>query len=446
MKSIAVLGLSFLLLAPGAASPSPLAQALPSWVSALPLWEWHPIPNTALSSVEPTPRPLGITGPVSKIVAWCGATLKRQGSVYLIGAAGGHADYGGNEVDALQLNTAAPHWVELRGPSANSDMIGGSAVYLDLRGASTHTYYATQFIDARNRLLVFENPGASGGPFPAPPAGFAYAGSQLTSSFSLSTNDWDAPSYIADYTSGGDWTACLVVKHPVTEDVYYNRYAAGWWRWTQATNAWAKLSDHNQPGNYRGAAIDPGRSRMLLVGGGGTPEVRGLDGAPIATTFGGLGASALAVGGYPAVLYDEVNDTYLAVFNSGPSIGVLRINAGTWMVDAPAMTGTAPAARQNGIQNAAQYVPELGGLVIANTYNGNVYFMRTSSAGGSVPAPPAPPPAPPSPSPSPTAPSAGSSGSDPQRCGCGMVPSGPWGTVAGALAVAVALALFLRRK
>jgi hypothetical protein len=431
MKSTAAIALAILLLAPARPVAATQALSLPAWVRSLPLWQWYPIPNTALSSVEPTPRPLGITGPASKIIAWCGATLKRQGSVYLIGAAGGHADYGGNEVDALQLNAETPHWVQLRGPSANADIVDGSGVYLDLRGASTHTYYATQFIDARNRLIVFENPGAAGN-FGAPPAGFPYAGKPVTTSFNLTTNDWDPPTYIPSYTAGGDWTACLVVKHPVTEDVYYNRYAAGWWRWTQSTNTWVKLSDHNQAGNYRGAAIDPGRSRMLVVGGTGAPHVRALDGAPIAATFGGLGPTALTVTGYPAVLYDEVNDTYLTVINSGASIGVIRVNADNWTVDLPAMTGTPPAARTNGIHNSAQYVPELGGFVIANTYAGNVYFVRTSSAGGPVPTPPVPAPATPS----------GGSGSD-DRCGCGTIHDVGWGALAAAAAASL---LALRRR
>jgi hypothetical protein len=422
MKAIA---LAVLLLA-----PAPTA-ALPAWVDALPLWQWHAIPDTALSSVEPSPRPLGITGPASKIIAWCGATLKRQGSVYLIGAAGGHADYGGNEVDALRLNAATPHWEQLRAPSVNADIVGSSGVYLDLRGASTHTYYATQFIDALNRLIVFENPGAAGGAIPDPPAGFAYAGKPISTSFNLTTNDWDPPAYIPTYPSGGDWTACLVAKHPVTEDVYYNRYGAGWWRWTRSSNSWAKLSDHSQPGNYRGAAIDPDRGRMLLVGAGAPPEVRALDGSSVAVTFGGLGADALKVNGYPSVLYDEVNDAYIAVYNSGASIAALKIRADTWTVEAPAMTGTPPAARTNGIHNAAQYVPELGGFVLANAYTGNVYFVRTSAAGGSVPAPP--PPA--------AAPSDRGSDSD-ERCACGSILDGRWSAL-GAMAV---LLLAWRRR
>ena len=91
-----------------ASSPS---AGLPSWVARLPLWRWHQIPNTSLASVEPIPRPPGITGPSSKIRRVVRGCLKRQGSVYVIGAAGGHADYAGNEVDALYLNRENPRWV-----------------------------------------------------------------------------------------------------------------------------------------------------------------------------------------------------------------------------------------------------------------------------------------------------------------------------------------------
>ena len=111
---------------PSPVTPTPPSGPLPAWVAALPLWQWHEIPNTALSSVEPSVRPLGITGPRSKIDAWCGATLKRKGSVYMLGAAGGHGDYAGNEVDALQLNVATPQWVELRGPTPNTDIINAT--------------------------------------------------------------------------------------------------------------------------------------------------------------------------------------------------------------------------------------------------------------------------------------------------------------------------------
>lgn len=49
-----------------------------------------------------------------------------------------------------------------------------------------------------------------------------------------------------------------------------------------------------------------------------------------------------------------------------------------WAVDLPTISGSV-AQRSNGIHNAAQYVPELKGVVLANSYTGNVKFMRTAA-------------------------------------------------------------------
>lgn len=386
---------------PTAPPPEP-GESLPAWVRNLPLWHWYSIPNTALSSVEPTPRPVGGDGPRAKIVDWCGAGLKRQGSVYLIGAAGGHTGYAGNEVDALKLNDEHPRWVQLRAPSDASAVVDTAQFYLDRRPSATHTYYATQFVNARNRLMVMPSPGLGFGPeyralVAAPPADWPYRDEPpgtdkgLSFSFDMAAGDWDPPEYVARYTGGGGFIACVVAKHPVTEDIYYNRAGADWWRWTQSTNTWVKLSSHTDPG-YGGAAIDPTRNRILVVGSYGAiaPRVYDLNANPVSVSFGGLGVSALTFGwltghNYPGLVYDEANDTFLSVSNDGTSptdlgtaIKVMRVHAGTWFVDEPAITGTPPATRVNGIQNAVQYVPELKGIVIANDYAGNVQFMRTA--------------------------------------------------------------------
>lgn len=334
-----------------------------------------------MSSVEPAVRPLGATGPRSKVDAWCGAGLKREGSVYLIGAAGGHGDYAGNEVDALALNTATPKWVELRGPSPNSQIINNTQFYLDSQPSSTHTYSATQFINATNRLMVFPSQGVFGA-FPAAPEGFAYSGDSRSYSFNMGAGSWDNPDAVARYPGGGDWISCLCVKHPWTDDVYYARNAAkGFWRWTRATNTWDLMSNENRGTWYSGQAIDPVRNRMLIVGGysGAAPEVRDLTGRVEAASFGGLGASAITLSGYPGVMYDEALDRFLVLHNNGSTVRLLVVNPSTWAIEAANTTGTAPSARVNGIHNSAQYVPELRGFVFVNNYNGNAYFMRTSA-------------------------------------------------------------------
>ena len=90
------------------------------------------------------------------------------------------------------------------------------------------------------------------------------------------------------------------------------------------------------------------------------------------------GADALLVTGYPGVVYDEINDLFVIAYNQGASIKLLTVRASDFHVAAPAVTGSLPAARTNGIQNSLQYVPQLRGIVIANSYNGNVYFMKTA--------------------------------------------------------------------
>lgn len=372
------------------------ATSLPAWVSNLPLWQWYQIPNTALSSVAPSPRPIGNTGPSSKIDTWCGATLKRSGSVYMLGAAGGHADYAGNEVDALQLNTATPRWVQLRGPSANSVVIGEMVqYYLDRRPSATHTYYSTQFVESQNRMLVMPSPGLLG-LGATPPGDWPYRSSTRTFSYSVAAGDWDAPEFIANYPGSGDFTACLCVKHQVTEEIYYSRNSSdGWYRYRPSNNTWTRLSGTSRGSWYCGSAMDPLRNRILVYGSynGDGPEVYDLNGTRLPVQFGGLGASSLAMSGYPGAIYDEANDYFLCFFNSGSTIAVRRVHPTTWAIETPSISGNPPAKRTNGIQNSVQYVPELGGFVLANSHDGNVYFVRTSAAGQSVPPPDTTPPA-----------------------------------------------------
>jgi hypothetical protein len=362
-------------------APRPPAPPLPAWARTAPLWQWVEIPGTALASVEPSPRPLGSSGPRSKIEAWCGAALKRRGSVYLIGAAGGHADYTGNEVNALVLSDDAPAWKELRAPSPAAVVLDSVQFYLDGRPSATHTYYASQFIESRNRLVVVASHGAFGN-FPAAPADYAFKGNARSFSFDLARGDWDPPDYFARFPGSGVSSACLCVKHPLTDDIYYSRNEGdGWYCWTAADNRWTKLSTVTRAPWFCGAAIDLLRNRMLLVGSytAAAPSVLGLDGSTQRVSFGGLGADALTLSGYPGVVYDEVLDRFLVLHNTGEGrIRLLSVDPQSWQVSRPELGGSEPVARPQGLQNAAQYAPELRGIVLANSYRGNVLFMRTT--------------------------------------------------------------------
>lgn len=378
------------------------APALPAWVAALPLWQWYSIPNTALSSVEPSPKPPGGTGPRSKIDAWCGATLKRVGSVYMLGAAGGHGDYFGNEMNALALNVAAPGWAELLGPTPTAQMYNRAPVYADLRRGAIHTYSNTQFHQAGNRMLIVTAGGPHGVGVPDAPDDWLWVSGyhprvqdgtrpedRPHMAFDLTTNAWTHPDDLAPIPAGVGGTDGFCCAHPVTNQIYTKD--AGWSalkRYTPGTDTWEL--NVGSAGYVSGTcgAIDPVRERVLMLSSSGDafgPKVFDIaTGALLAVTFGGLGESVLR-GGAASVspVYDEANDIYVALKNTGQGssdvIETYIIDPDTFEVSQPGDVGTKPARRLAGLQNAAQYVPELRGIVVANSYSANVQFMRTAA-------------------------------------------------------------------
>lgn len=352
---------------------------LPSWLRNAAINEWVSIPGTSLQTVEPNPLP-GTSGgyPAAKIIAWCGAALKRQGSVYIIGEAGGHADYAGNEIDGIALNTDAPAWAELSPRSADANLLDGSSFNLDGKGAATHNYKYSQFDDANNLFISFRNPGTDFGsatPPYDPPPGWTWSGTKWSPAFSL-TDGWMAKDYIPQFPGDGDWTSALCVKHPTTSDVYIAAYGDAWRKYSAATRTWSTLSG-NMELNYCAGAIDPARNRMLVVGNFDAsvgPRVRALDGTIISVTFGGLGSGPLWLTGN-AVVFDERNDQYIVIANTNP-VTCYSVRASDFYVSAITTTGTTVSSKNNGLLNSPQYVPELGGIALANVYAENVKFLR----------------------------------------------------------------------
>jgi hypothetical protein len=361
---------------------------IPRWVSELPLWQWYEIPNTDLATQSPpSVRTFGV--PSAKLHAWCGAALKREGSVYIVGGGGGHSDYAGNEVNALALNTETPRWVELRPSTAADQVYDGTPFYADLRPAPAHTYLNAHFIDATNQYVIFCRGGISfggAGGVPLPPADWAYPASDAYSKvFDFARNDWElAPSpSVAPHPRIGSTDVPLSFLHPVTGDFYMSpSHSGGWWRWVRESNEWTETGGGNRSPWYCGIDVDPTRDRVLVFGGYSPtdPVVLNVDGTrEIDATFGGLGRDALRIaGGYAGVAYDEHEDRFFCIHNEADGIHVLTVHAETFEVAAPPITGAIPAARAQGLHNSCRFVPELKGLVVANRYDGNVMFLRTS--------------------------------------------------------------------
>lgn len=371
----------------------PAPSEIPAWLDGAEMGEWFQISGTQLSSVAP---PSGYIGtPAAKVSAWCGATLKRSGSLYLLGAAGGHADYSGNEVNALDLSADAPAWTELLSSSGLAQLVNDSFCYLDYRRAATHTYYATQFIDDDDCMVIMPAPGmgsddlndetSANQSFVDAHANEAICAYSLNGDWDHETVESTGSGTYPDYPGNGDWTACLVAKDASTGDIYYAREGDSAHRLrklTRSTKAWSSLmgSEYWHSG-YAAGSIDHTRGRLLVVGdfaGSVDPRVVRIDnGVTLDITWTGDGATALRASGYPACLYDEFNDRWLILKNGNPITCFIAKYTDTDTIDVSELSmSSAPNARQNGLLNAPQYAPELKCVVMCRAANEDVWAMR----------------------------------------------------------------------
>lgn len=108
-------------------------QTTPAWFLAMPDQTWAAIAQGAsngstyqqgarLSDVAPNPAPPGNTGQTAIVNAWTSAAVNQGRRTIYLPAQGGHADYWGNEVYALDLSTAQPAWQRIWGPTPNAQI------------------------------------------------------------------------------------------------------------------------------------------------------------------------------------------------------------------------------------------------------------------------------------------------------------------------------------
>jgi hypothetical protein len=81
----------------------------------MPALTWIEVPGTRIADVQGAFQSPGGYKPY--VNSYSGACVKDSGSeVFLAG--GGHADYAGNEVYTLRLQSDAPKWVRRRNPTS----------------------------------------------------------------------------------------------------------------------------------------------------------------------------------------------------------------------------------------------------------------------------------------------------------------------------------------
>lgn len=353
------------------APPPPLA-VLPAWVSALPIGGWYQIPNTSLSSIDPSPLPPGITGPESKILAWTSFVVDtRTSKVYSV-ANGGHSNYAGNEVDELNLELDQPAWIQRLAPTPNNQIVEEVTHYADGRPTSRHTYYGVTFNEINDRIML-----VGGARF-----GFSFGyGISTMDSYNITANTYSPAGTHPNISPSGlaTFIGFNTVGNPLTGDIYsFGNSASG--KWTRATNTWTATgaSGPSPWGVYAMSAMDTTRGRILILGGtnGDRHTYTLLNNTLAQITLTGANAANVSGATEGALVYVAAIDRYLARLG-GSGATVYQVHPSTFDVTTFATTnGASIPSTQNGPFNKFLYVPRLRGCVYVPSYSGNAWFLR----------------------------------------------------------------------
>ena len=340
----------------------------PAWPNALQIGQWYEIPNTRMSSL-----PNEITGSWSKVSAWNSFVADpRTSKVYSV-ATGGHTDYGGNEVDALELERSDPQWVEVLARTPDMSVRDCSEYYADGRPTARHTYYGVTLDEANNRVMLF--------------GGVWFCGNGIPSLATIDSYKIIANSYNPAGTHPrlpapfNNWWI-IYTANPLTGDVYAMT-GGQMGRWNRSSNTFtANLNPTGSAPN--GAemmtAFDTTRGRIYGQGGEVPNDNHHLYTLSTNTwttvTLTGPNAGNVASLQKGGMIYVPALDAYLARA-AGSGSTVYRIDASTFAVTTLATMGGASIPQTlNGPYNKFLYLPRLRGAVYVPDHDQNVWFLR----------------------------------------------------------------------
>jgi len=357
------------------------AAKWPHWRRSLHRWEWSRIPGTDLSAIVPSPPVPG--SPRARIDAWNGLAADVRTSRLFSADNGGHADYAGNEVYAIDLALDAPRWKMLRAPTPADEILKSDYTkktyndyYRDGRPSSTHTYYALQFIGSRNAIFKF-GAGALWGT--------GNEANWKTDAFSLGEMDWQPagswPDVEAD--SRKDVIAASICKNPLTDEVYVAA-PEGLLRFDPVAGKYEFLSrwpDNASAVAARACAVDTRRKQVVYFGDAYRPPDGGLLYEEKSRflqriKFGGPAAPEIMAGKYHFAWYDPEADRF--VLKTGIAGRVYAIDPDTRAVTGiPTSGGDNVPDAVNGVQTRWQRLPELGGYAYYPRAGSGIWFLAT---------------------------------------------------------------------
>ncbi len=332
---------------------------------------WYQIPNTQLQSVCPPDNYAGSGYAFSSncknvVAAWSGGIADTTRNRLIIWG-GGHTDYSGNEIYALDLNSLT--LTRLNNPAIPVSTDCGEALTGPTPN-SRHTYDDLAYSPSVDQMLAVTGSKA--------PCGAASNG---TWTLNLSNLQWTqrTPAGTAPNYTGG---LAATSYDPNTNKVFIHTESYGQFAtYDFASNTYTILHSGSATDYHETSVIDPTRKLFFLFGNGTAwkIDISGNDPTYTWKSIQGSGCSGFMGQPYPGLAFDTVQK--LVVGWAGGNT-VYLYNPDTDSCTSVTYPNGPGAQQAAGTYKRFSYFPALNVFALVNSVTQNAYALRLTSASG----------------------------------------------------------------
>ena len=315
---------------------------------------WHALANTRIDSVCDHAPCDGIT------TAWNSALYDTSRNRLVLMNNGGHGDYNGNEIIAIDLDTEAISLVR----AASTVSYSGNCTLSDGTPRSFHTYTNVIYLPDQDQYLSLGGARA--------PDGFMQS---CVWKYTPSSNTYTFLANSPIDRSGGHWGSSVAwdgERHLVWAADLFNVFY-----FDPATSTWTTpsqpgIGDPDGSDGDMSGVVDPVRDRYYQIGNG---RLRYWD-IKTTSTYTRVNPTLTsctgAFNGAPGVAYDPTQDR-IVIWNGGNT--VYTLNPATHTCSSQSVSG-GPTATANGTYGRFQYSAKYHVFITCQSVSANCYALR----------------------------------------------------------------------
>jgi hypothetical protein len=323
---------------------------------------WHSLPNTKLASVCPQDDSLhGTNGCDAIVSAWGGAAADTKLNRLLIWG-GGHNNYYGNEVYALDLMTRK--MILLVPPTSRPQAC--VEVQHDGKPSSRHTYYNLAYLPTTDKMFSF------GGALACETGTASYA----TWTLDMETLEWKQLDQAKGKTRPNGQPGLAVVVYDPSSKLVFIEDLSNLYKYDPATNTYTMLNSVNGVDYHQSGVIDAAHNLLFLVGGGqfwAISIARGSNYALQNWSSRVHGCDPLMKQAYPGLAFDNERNVVVG-WAGGDSVYIFDLK--TKSCTAQSFHGGPGEQQPNGTNGRFAYFPGLRAFVLVNDWNQDAYLFR----------------------------------------------------------------------